>query len=281
MSFPLPREAAGMEGLELLKALRDGRCGIRYFPRVALKPIGVVTGATECLVRSCGGDWQVVPLSHNLSEETLTQLWRWKLGQLGTAYMAVKELERSPSRGANRFSISLNLHTTQLNSEEWAFELMKTLDATGVPGGFIELQLAAPDTPGSAAVLDQCTFDLLRNTGVTLALKAFPSSAFSLVQLAQGEFGKVIIDRSLVPKMHESLTVWARKRNLLAGLVALAESVGAGAVIDGIDEPGQLNFLDKLAQVEWQGAYWGSAADLGSLLSGVRGRQDLAPGLVC
>jgi EAL domain-containing protein (putative c-di-GMP-specific phosphodiesterase class I) len=267
-----------MGRFELSSALRDERIAIRYLPRIALRPMPMVVGAVEVLVWNSGDGWSAVPPLSGLPEEGLKQLWRWKLRQLHRAFASVKHLEGAPYAASSLFPVSWAFPLAQLESGEWAFDLLKALDAGGIPGNFIELQLTVRDAPGLPVALEQCALDVVRNAGVVLALRAFPSGASSIVQLAHGKFSKVIVDRSLVPAMHESLTVWARKRDLLAGLVSLAASVGTRVVIDGIGEPGQLNFLEKLPQVEWQGAYWGGPVELGSLLSGVRGRQDPALG---
>lgn len=269
-----------MDGLELLKDLRDGRCAIRYLPRVVLAPEPVVVGAVGCLVSSSGEGWSVAALVRELPDEILVQLWRWKLGHLDTAYHVVKGLRRSGVLRSS-FSLSLDLPLARLKSDEWAYELLKELDAASIPGSFVELQVDIGEAPGSdGARLQLSTCDLVRNAGVALALKGFPSSPSSLVQLAHGKFCKVIIDRSIVPAMHESVTVWARKRELLKGMISLAGSVGAGVVIDGVDEAGQLNFLDRLPQVEWQGAYWGNPVEL-RLLFDLGGRSEISAGLAC
>jgi EAL domain-containing protein (putative c-di-GMP-specific phosphodiesterase class I) len=269
-----------MEGLELLKGLRGGRYAIRYLPRVVLAPEPVVVGAVGCLVASSGEGWNVAAPVRNLPEEILAQLWRWTLGQLDTAYHVVNDLSRSRVPRSS-FSLSLDLPLTWLKSEEWAYELLQKLDAASIPGSFVELQVDIGETPEpDGARLRLSTCDLVRNAGVALALKGFPSSPSSLVQLAHGKFCKVIIDRSMVPAMHESVTVWARKRELLKGLISLAGSVGAGVVIDGVDEAGQVTFLERLPQVEWQGAYWGNPVEL-SLLFDVRGRSEISAGLAC
>jgi EAL domain-containing protein (putative c-di-GMP-specific phosphodiesterase class I) len=91
----------------------------------------------------------------------------------------------------------------------------------------------------------------------------------SYQRLVRYKFDKVKIHDSLLPTLHDSVGVWARKRLLLKGLISTVNSLGIEAVMDGIEKDTQFNFFQSLPVTEWQGSYWGREVDFKELVSRV------------
>lgn len=248
----------------LQDAIQNKRLALFYQPRVSaetLKPTGA-----EALLRwqEDEGQWSSVPDLHRLSCDEFAELWKWKLGQVKEALNLIREQCGYYSQGVP-FVVSLNLSHKQLHSYEWATRLLRMLAESDAPNECLEIELTEHHGLRDL-IVEESSFEMAREAGVCLTLDDFPEGGQSFLRLAQFKFDKVKIDRSLVPTAADSAKVWLTKKELLRGLLAIIDRMGASSVIEGIENELHYKFLSGLPVHEWQGYYWGKAMPLAELL---------------
>lgn len=239
---------------------------VRYIPRLSSKT-GQVVGIEEFLQWNAH-DKKGMMLSRNSASTAsdFAQRWQIRLLQLQKNFDFLKQQKWSPTKEHPDFFLSIHLSSKQLADEDWALQLMHVIEASGIPGHCVEVELTEHDEDISNNSTNGYSFDIVRNAGVTLTLNNFPASPTSFLRLAHWKFDKIKLNRMMTPSSHESITMWVKKRDVLAGLISIAMSMQAHVVIDGIEKEEQFDFLGKLPVAEWQGPYWGESHTISDLL---------------
>jgi EAL domain-containing protein (putative c-di-GMP-specific phosphodiesterase class I) len=251
--------------LHLDSALRENRLVLHYRPRISSRLLQLV-GAGESLRWNSGENgWIDAPATSHFSAEHFSRLWEWKLIQLERNFNDLKQLQLSSAPDRPCFFLSLKLSPLQLDSIDWAIQLLDSIKRAGISGSCVEVALMKQDVPLNDAVAEW-SFEAVRQAGVSLTLGGFPLGRSSFLSLSRYKFDKVKIDKSLLPSTYDPLTVWSKRRLLLKGLISTINSLGIEVILDGIDRETHFNFFRELPVVEWQGLQWGPAIEFNALM---------------
>jgi EAL domain-containing protein (putative c-di-GMP-specific phosphodiesterase class I) len=239
--------------------LLEGRLRFLYEPRFSPRSQRI-TGAHGVLCWDSGlHGWVDIERTAHLSSGQLARLWQWKLTCIDRAFAALRALPAAEPLSPS-LSLSLSLSSVQLHSHEWVERMLETIDRTKMPASRIEVELIDKG-PVLDARLAETAFDILRRKGVGLVLNDFAMSPAGFERLSHHAFGKVKLGKAWLPAMHETPSVWSRKRDMLLGLIHTAKELGAEAVLDGIRLDTHLDSLRGLPVAEWRGPYWGKTED--------------------
>jgi diguanylate cyclase (GGDEF)-like protein len=139
---------------------------------------------------------------------------------------------------ANDLTWSVNVSSGSLQNEGYLAHLLDVLKQTGLPPSRLMLEI----TEGvfmqrGAAALN--TLAELRKLGVGLALDDFGSGYSSLGYLADFDLDQLKIDRSFLSDLESS----KKKKDIVRGVIALANSLALTVVAEGVENAAQLDFL--------------------------------------
>lgn len=262
---PTPRRR-----FDLAAAIERDELALHFQPRVAADSLQVIGAEALLRWKRDGVRWEGVPAVAELSADEFALLWRWELCRLRVLFARLKRNGWLPSASVPGFFVSLNLSYKQMTSQCWADELLEMMGDSDVPGQCLEIELTEQGVVEDFEFADS-SFELLRKTGVAIALDDFPEGGSSFLRLAQFSFDKVKVDRVMVPKISDPIHVWQKKREILADLARIVARTGATLVIEGIETNAQYEFLSTLGAAEWQGFLWGKAVPFHELLGQVPG----------
>jgi EAL domain-containing protein (putative c-di-GMP-specific phosphodiesterase class I) len=229
--------------VELSGAIERNELVLHYQPRVSTRCGRVI--AVEALVR-----WQhpvrgmVAPDRFiSVAEETgyIGPLGAWVLKQ-GVACAA----SLAPHFPGVR--VAINVSPKQLASRRFVALVRDTLEAAGLEGDAIELELTegvAMDNPELA----QATLLQLRELGVQLSIDDFGTGYSSLSYLKRLPVQCVKIDRSFIRDIPEQ----ADARALVEAIVGVGQALELNIVAEGVENAAQLALLQKLGVDEYQG----------------------------
>jgi diguanylate cyclase (GGDEF)-like protein/PAS domain S-box-containing protein len=195
-------------GVEALVRWRHPRHG--WVPPLKFIPVAEEAGLIEAL-----GDWVL--------DAACGQLAAWKREGLGGLRMAV------------------NLSARQLRSARLVEQVRACIERHGIGGAELELEItetAAMDDPERA--IGQ--FEALRALGVRLAIDDFGTGYSSLAYLKNLPIQSLKLDRSFVRDIETD----ANDAAISAATVALAHTLGLEVVAEGVETPGQADFLARV-----------------------------------
>lgn len=254
-----------IQEIHLEQAIADGSVKLVYQPRIAAKSSKTV--GLECVLRwGTGNDCKTDPaMNADWSSAEFARLWEWKLSQLETVFAYLQRLQKRSGLLSPKFFVSLSLSPRLLHSDNWAVQLLQTIEKSRIPGECIEVALLERGEALNTSFVEW-SFEAVRTAGVMLTLATFPGGSLSFSQVAQYKFDRVKIDKLMIPTLQDPVAIWSKKRELLRGLIVMLKNIGAEVVMGGIDKEVHFNFLQDLPVLEWQGAYWGEAVELEQLL---------------
>jgi diguanylate cyclase (GGDEF)-like protein len=249
-------------GLLLDAALRQGilrdELELHYQPRIDLarrRP-----AAIESLVRWHHPDQGFLPPGRfiGLAEETgsIVELGRWVLAR------ACADLARAPLRDSG-LRLSINVSVVQLKRDQGFFDVVRTtLARHGLDPGRLELEITEslfldPSLP----MLGRRLADLA-SLGVHLSIDDFGTGYSSLAYVNRFPFDRIKIDRSFVHAVGRDKGAQA----IIRAIVGLSEALAKKTTAEGVEEDGQLAFLDQLNCNEAQGYLFGRPVPLPELL---------------
>jgi diguanylate cyclase (GGDEF)-like protein/PAS domain S-box-containing protein len=229
--------ASAMERLEtehdLHRAVERGELSLRYQPIVELRGGGVV--GVEALVR-----WEhprrgeVAPAGFiPLAEETglIVPIGEWVLGQ------ACRQVAAWRGRGVlpEGFSVSINLSAGQLAQPGLAGVLDDALDDTAIDprSVWLEITESALLVDAEAAI---ATLQALKDRGLCLSIDDFGTGYSSLSYLKRLPIDALKVDRSFVSGVVSD----SEDHAIAEAVVALAHTLGLGAVAEGVETAEQL-----------------------------------------
>jgi diguanylate cyclase (GGDEF)-like protein/PAS domain S-box-containing protein len=243
----LARERFALES-ELRAALGSDQLVLHYQPMVGLttgRAVGV-----EALVR-----WRhpvrglllpdaFIPLAEEtgMIRELGLQVLRKACGQLRSWIDQGLDVER----------VAVNLSPVQLRSTALVDGVRDVLRSCGVPPQRVEFEItetaAMLDARRGAEVLEE-----LRALGARVTLDDFGTGYASLAYLRDLPFDAIKLDRSFVRRLGTAAS--AADEGILAAVVALGRSLGAGVVAEGVETPEQLRALERVGCDAVQGFY--------------------------
>ena len=228
----------------LHRALEREEFRLHYQPRVDLASLQVI--GMEALIRWDHPELgQVPPLQFIcIAEECgmIESIGHWVLEE------ACGQTKRLMDELGYPLRISVNLSARQLRSPDLVKQVSHILDATGLPGGLLELELTESalieDMEASAAMLNE-----LKTLGVKLAVDDFGTGYSGLAYLQRFPLDVLKLDRSFVTENAEG------KKNLkfIKAFLDLAHALNLSVVAEGIETEEVLDMLRSFSCDEGQG----------------------------
>jgi len=228
----------------LRRALERDQLRLHYQPQIDLAS-GRVMGA-EALLRwqhpelgavspaefipvaeSCG---LILPIGEWVMRTAARQLRQWLDAGLGDLAMAV------------------NLSSVQFRHADLPALVSRVLAEAGLPPQRLELELtesvAMGDPLGAISLMND-----LHKRGIRLSIDDFGTGYSSLSYLKKFRVYKLKIDQSFV----RDLTEDPEDRAIVSAIISMADSLGLSTIAEGVETPGQLEFLRERGCAEGQG----------------------------
>lgn len=233
-------EAAGVGKMrlesQLRAALQSGGLDVRYQPLLDVAS-GRVAGF-EALVRWTHPERGPISPSEfvALAEETSLIV---PVGEyvFDTACSAARELIAFAGRP---LFVAVNVSARQLREPGLLERLVARIDAAGMPRGSIKIEIT--ESQAMDPLLMQGFIALCHDHGVKVALDDFGTGYSHLTQLHLLPFDTIKIDQAFV----RSMLMDIRSMAIVETIVALAKSLGASIVVEGIESEAELAVLRRL-----------------------------------
>ena len=242
--------AASVERLALetglRRALEDGSLALHYQPQVEVRT-GRIIGA-EALLR-----WEhpqrgyispasfipiaeasglIVPIGEWVLERACAQAAEWR------------------EAGLPRIPIAVNVSGVQFHRQDLCEVVRKKLDAFGLDPSILHIEI----TETAIVAARERAIELLtqlRELGVRLALDDFGTGYSSLSYLKSFPIDTVKIDRSFVAEMLTDHTT----ASIVEAIVSMSRILGLSVVAEGVEDPSQFAFLERIGCDAVQGFY--------------------------
>jgi EAL domain-containing protein (putative c-di-GMP-specific phosphodiesterase class I) len=246
--------AASVERLALETGLRhaldDGTLALHYQPQVDVRT-GRIIGA-EALLR-----WEH-PLRGHISPASFIPI-----AEASGLIVPIGEwvLERACAQAAEwrdaglpRIPISVNVSGVQFQRQDLCEVVRKKLDAFGLEPSSLHIEI----TETAIVTARERAIELLtqlRALGVRLALDDFGTGYSSLSYLKSFPIDTVKIDRSFVAEMLTDHTT----ASIVEAIVSMSRILGLSVVAEGVEDPSQFAFLERIGCDTVQGYYLSAA----------------------
>jgi len=189
------------------------------------------------------------PLGQWTLERALSQIGAWRRG-------AMKNASPAPW-------FALNVSATELAQGDAYVALLKeTLNANGVPGSCIELEVTERVLMSHLAENIE-TLRRIGALGVRVAIDDFGTGYSSLAYLRQLPIEKLKIDRSFLRELGAHPNDPARNADatIVQTIVAMARALGLRVAAEGVENEAQLARLLAFGCDDWQGHYFSASLD--------------------
>lgn len=180
-----------------------------------------------------------------LAEDTglILPLGRWAIRE------ACRTLAGWRAQGApDSLRVNVNLSARQLLQNDIVSDISDALDASGLPGSALRLEITETVLVANPAKASQILSDI-RAMGASLALDDFGTGYSSLNYLSSFPIDCIKIDRSFVVRMEDDTSV----AKILRIIAMMADSFGMSLVAEGIEEDSQRAMLMELGCRQGQG----------------------------
>ena len=236
----------GREKLELEsalhKAIERDELVLHYQPKIDLRGARMV--GAEALMRWQRGSVLVPPLDFiPLAEETglIVPMSEWALRQ------AAQQARKWHDAFGFQDSIAVNLPTRMYERTDLVKHVHDCVTAVNMPPSSILLEI----TEGALMNLQnvKSTLDSLNEIGVEISIDDFGTGYSSLAYLTSLPISELKIDRSFV----RDLGIKPTSSAVVTAIIALARSVGARVVAEGVETLRQMDVLHRLGCGVMQG----------------------------
>jgi diguanylate cyclase (GGDEF)-like protein len=154
-------------------------------------------------------------------------------------------------------TLAVNVSAVQLRSEKFAPLVREALVETGLAPHRLELEITE-----TALITDMtrtlATLRHLKSLGVRIVMDDFGTGYSSLSTLRAFPFDKIKIDRSLIRSVDEN----DEAKTIIRAVMGLGQGLGLLVLAEGIETPGELQFLANAGCVEGQGYLLGRPAPI-------------------
>jgi diguanylate cyclase (GGDEF)-like protein len=240
---------------ELRRALEAGELAVRYQPVVDLAGTEIV--GVEALVR-----WNhpvhgllppssFIPVAENAG--LIVQLDRWVLER------SIRDIRRLLEQGVIQgrpFTLSVNLSSRHFEDEGLVDTVYGILTAERFAAEYLQLEIKEDVVAGGAEKIAR-----LKSLGVTVAIDDFGMGEAPLGYLRDATVDVLKVDRTFVMALGSDRISTAVIRTILS----LAEMHGLQVVIEGIEDPVQIEALRQLGGRLVQGFYFVAPVELEEL----------------
>jgi Amt family ammonium transporter len=183
---------------------------------------------------------------------------RWVLRR---ACRDVKTLLEDSASIAPDFFLSVNCSKRGLAEADSAATIIDILEAEAFDPRRLQVELTESVGGGSLETLER-----LRAAGIKLAIDDFGTGYSSLGYLGRLQVDVLKIDRSLIRALGADTTSGAIVRTILT----LAQVIGLGVIVEGVENVGQLRQLQELGGRYVQGFYFGQPTDFETIANLIR-----------
>ncbi len=214
--------------LELRRALALRQLEVHYQPQVNTERNQLV--GFEALVRWRHPERGLIPPGNFLPLAEEIGL----IGPIGE--WVLRTACREATKWPTDITIAVNASPLQFDAGNYAHVVHKALQATGLPGERLEIEV----TEGILLRNDEVILNTLRDLRelkVRIAMDDFGTGYASLSQLARFPFDKIKIDRSLAGFEGENI----KKRAIVRAITALGESLSVCTLAEGVEDAAQVS----------------------------------------
>lgn len=218
---------------ELQWAMENDQLEMHYLPRIDLST-GHVAGL-EALLRWMHPLRGNVPLAEviPLAEATglIVKIGEWILDTVcAQGRQWHEEIDDAPP-------VSVNIGESEFKRDDLPELVAKTLDATGLPKGLLEIEL--PEKLLTRSQRADATLSSIDDLGVGVVIDDFGSSWSSISHLTELPIKGIKIDRSFVAGACDA----GSSQSTCAAIIAMADKLGISVIAEGVENAMQAEFL--------------------------------------
>ncbi len=242
--------------LALRVAVEQQQFEVYYQPKIDLRG-GHIMGVEALLRWNRPQHGVVAPDGFiGLAEETrlIVPIGEWVLRQ------ACQQARQWHAMGYEDVSVAVNLSARQFDGHNLARLLLQVLADTGLAARHLELELTESVLMSDSDAMLTALRDI-KALGVQLTLDDFGTGYSSLAYLKRFPIDVLKIDRSFV----RNVTTDADDAALTRTIILLAQSLKMKTVAEGVETPGQLQFLAGLSCDAVQGYYFSPPVDAAAM----------------
>ena len=151
----------------------------------------------------------------------------------------------------HRITVSVNVSGRQFKEADFVSVVEQALEASQLDPQYLELELTESILIEQHESLDR-TLVHLKALGIKLALDDFGTGYSSLSYLKHFPIDRIKIDQSFVRDMLTD----SEDAAIVDAIISIAHSLKLGVIAEGVEEQGQLNFLQEHHCQEVQGFYF-------------------------
>ncbi|MBU0689818.1 MAG: EAL domain-containing protein [Gammaproteobacteria bacterium] len=229
---------------DLRSAIEQQQLMLYYQPKLACSDNAVV--GMEALLRWKHPEFGFISpaVFIPVAEQTglINEIGDWVLRQ------AVLQQRLWQSQGHEIVPVAVNLSVAQFQQSDLVERIQRIVREGGLDARYIELELTESMLMESA--IDQnSVLNQLNEAGFNLALDDFGTGYSSLSRLKILPMSSLKIDQSFV----RDIATDPNDRSIVSATAALAHAMGIKVVAEGVEQPGQLEFIQSLHCEEYQG----------------------------
>lgn len=165
--------------------------------------------------------------------------------------LAVLQCRRWLNEG-RRHRVSVNVSPAQFNDPAFVDTVIGTLHELQVPSDLIAVEITESMAMTDFSVTAQ-RLSVLRAAGVRVAVDDFGIGYSNLAELSNLPMDELKIDRSLVCQIGRS----RKHEAIIQAIVGMAQALGYHTIAEGVETPGQLQFIAALGCEAAQGFLFG------------------------
>jgi EAL domain-containing protein (putative c-di-GMP-specific phosphodiesterase class I) len=167
------------------------------------------------------------------SSQLICDLGLWIVREAAMQAMAWLDAGEAPRE------VAVNVSAAQIWHTDFVNDVVRVLEETGLPPHLLCLELTESLLADHAEGRVRTVLTEFNRLGVTLALDDFGTDYSSLGYLTQLPFDKLKIDRIFIG----GITGSERARKLLEGVIALGRGLGMQIVMEGVENPEEVEIL--------------------------------------
>jgi EAL domain-containing protein (putative c-di-GMP-specific phosphodiesterase class I) len=236
----------------LRKAMDDGELGLAYEPQVSVRN-GLLVGA-EAMIRWNDPDRGVVEASEFIpvAEDTrlIVPLGEWALLTACRQLREWRDAELRPLR------VAVNISSRQFQQRDLHRVVRRAIDQCGIDAALLQLEIRETTAMRDVEITIEI-LHLLRDTGVSIAIRDFGSGYSSLGSLQMLPINAVKIDRRFL----QSGAMAAGDAAIVGAVIDVGRTLGLRVAAEGVETHEQLEFLKRRGCEEAQGFYFSPAID--------------------
>jgi len=245
---------------DLRQAMAENAFELFYQPQVDIGS-GTIVGL-EALLRWRHAEHgfispaKFIPVAERLG--LIEELGDWVLGT------ALKQASDWRDAGVGPGEIAVNVSVKQARDAGFAERVRGMLKTFGIPPRRLVLEITESVAIQQSDIISS-NLDALRELGVVLAVDDFGTGYANLGNLTRFAFGKLKLDRSLLPRDRRD----ERAMRLYANIVGMAQELGLISVAEGVETPGELAGVFEAGCRVVQGYFYSpplNAGEIGNLL---------------